>query len=135
MTNEEEVIKLRAAIRKHRDMSGDDRCYIDDAELYSVLPEGDTRPETCTAVTIENCAKFIECRQSGREYISPQRRIEELEVEVQRLKNQNGIKEISVEERAACEALGQCWKCDNSGMWRCSYQLGHIGDCNFTLVR
>ena len=71
--------RLRSAIRKHRDYRGDDRCFADDHELYCVLPEGDTRPARETAVTIENCAKFIECRQQGREYVSPQRRIEELE--------------------------------------------------------
>lgn len=68
-----------SAIRQHRDERGDDRCHADDGRLYAVLPEGDTRPATETAVTLENCAKFIECRQTGREYVSPQRRIEELE--------------------------------------------------------
>lgn len=71
--------ELEAAIRKHMNMRGDDRCYIDDHELYTVLPEGDTRPENEIAVTIENCQSYIDCRQQGREYVSPQRRIEELE--------------------------------------------------------
>lgn len=71
--------KLRAAIRKHRDYRGDHRCFQDDAELYAALPEGDTRPATETAVTIENCERYIACRQGGREYVSPQDYIEELE--------------------------------------------------------
>lgn len=84
----DEVERLRAAIRKHRDTRGDDRCFMDDAELYRVLPEGDTRPGRDTAVTLENCYRFIKLRQEGRgcEYVSPQRRIEELESEVARLK-------------------------------------------------
>ncbi len=77
-----EAAKLQNAIRQHRDERGDDRCYADDHRLYMVLPEGDTRPIRETAVTIENCQKYIECRQTGREYISPQRRIEELETEL-----------------------------------------------------
>ncbi len=75
----EEVRRLQEVIRTHRDQRGDDRCAADDHELYSVLPEGDTRPERETLVTIENCERYIECRQTGREYVSPQRRIEELE--------------------------------------------------------
>lgn len=77
---------LETAIRQHRDERGDDRCHADDGRLYAILPEGDTRPERETLVTIENCQKYIECRQTGREYISPQRRIEELEAEIDRLK-------------------------------------------------
>lgn len=72
---------LLAAIRRHRDYRGDDRCYQDDGELYKVLPEGDTRPPREVAVTLENCYKYITCRQQGREYVSPQHRIQELEDE------------------------------------------------------
>ncbi len=72
------VAGLLAAIRKHRDQRGDDRCHLDDGELYAVLPEGDTRPPQDTAVTLENCERFIRCRQQGREYVSPEREIERL---------------------------------------------------------
>lgn len=82
----ERVSELEAAIRQHRDERGDDRCHADDGRLYAVLPEGDTRPARETAVTLENCARYIECRQTGREYVSPQRRIKELEAEVARLR-------------------------------------------------
>lgn len=86
-----ELEKLRTAVRKHMHTRGDDRCHLDDGELYAALPEGDTRPERETAVTIENCHRFIDCRQRGREYVSPQRRIEELEAEVKRLKRENDL--------------------------------------------
>lgn len=79
------IQELRDAIRQHRDERGDDRCHADDARLYAVLPEGDIRPAIETAVTLANCQRYIECRQTGREYISPQRRIEELEAILSRL--------------------------------------------------
>ena len=69
---------LLYAIRRHRDYRGDDRCHLDDGELYTMLPEGDTRPARDTAVTIENCLRYIQCRQQGREYVSPEREIERL---------------------------------------------------------
>lgn len=85
--------KYAFAIRKHRDQRGDDRCFLDDEELYKVLPEGYTSPERDTTVELELCKKFINSRRNPKtEYISPQRRIEELEAEVERLKNELLIK-------------------------------------------
>lgn len=37
---EKEVNQLQSAIRRHRDEKGHDRCWLDDQELYKVLPEG-----------------------------------------------------------------------------------------------
>lgn len=34
-----QVIKLRTAIRTHRNQRGDDRCWMDDYDLYDSLPE------------------------------------------------------------------------------------------------
>jgi 8-oxo-dGTP diphosphatase len=76
---ETELLKLREAVRKHMNMRGDDRCTSDDHELYEALPEGDTRPEHDTLVTLENCKKYIACRQNNETYVSPQVRIEALE--------------------------------------------------------
>ena len=37
--------QTRYHLREHRDMRGDDKCHLDDHELYeATLPEGDTRP-------------------------------------------------------------------------------------------
>lgn len=56
-----------AGIRAHRDTPGDDRCYRDDAALYSLLPEG-YRP------------RAVACRRNPETtYVSPQRRIDQLE--------------------------------------------------------
>ena len=34
-----EVMRLRAAIRQHRDEKGHGRCWLDDQTLYQILPE------------------------------------------------------------------------------------------------
>lgn len=36
----QEILKLRNTIRRHRDARGHDRCWLDDIELYQLLPEG-----------------------------------------------------------------------------------------------
>jgi hypothetical protein len=76
---ESERNALQAAIRKHRDERGDDRCWLDDEELYKVLPEGYTPPPRDTAVELANCERFIACRHNpATEYVSPQREIDRL---------------------------------------------------------
>jgi hypothetical protein len=81
-----EIRRLQAAIRRHRDYRGDDRCFLDDRELYAVLPEGYTPPAKDSAVTLAQCERYIACRQDpATEYVSPQRRIEELEAQVKLL--------------------------------------------------
>lgn len=78
-----EVERLRNAIRQHRDARGDDRCWLDDEELYRTLPEGYTPPERDTAVELSRCEAFIRNRQNpATVYVSPQRRIDELESEL-----------------------------------------------------
>jgi hypothetical protein len=60
------IDQLESAIRKHRSQLLDDRCYLDDAELYAVLNDGvvaDTRlPPKETFMS--NCSHFWECRQA-----------------------------------------------------------------------
>lgn len=76
------VAELEAAIRSHRDQRGDDRCWLDDETLYRVLPEGFTPPVRDCAVELHLCEKFIATRhRPDCEYVSPQRRIEDLEAE------------------------------------------------------
>lgn len=78
---------LEAAIRRHRDQRGDDRCWMDDDNLYRALPEGFTATLRDSAVELENCRRFIESRRHPLTiYVSPQRRIEELEAENARLR-------------------------------------------------
>ena len=61
----EEVIKLRSAIREHRDQIGDDRCWVDDIALYKKLPDNtpiilNLPPEE---IMMPNCLRFWKTRQ------------------------------------------------------------------------
>lgn len=78
---------MEQAVRKHRDQRGDDRCWVDDEELYKALPEGYEAPERDCRVELALCERYIASRHHpGTEYVSPQRRIEELEAESALLK-------------------------------------------------
>lgn len=85
------VAQLEDAIRKHRDQRGDDRCWMDDDELYDVLPPAEyTDPRArrlCEpAVMLENCKRFIASRHNpDMPYVSPQRTVERLEAKVKEL--------------------------------------------------
>jgi hypothetical protein len=82
-TQEAQIAHLQDAIRSHRDARGDDRCWMDDEELYKTLPEGYTPPQRDSAVELQMCERFIRSRQHpATVYVSPQRRIEELEAEL-----------------------------------------------------
>ncbi len=84
--------ELRAAVRLHRDQKGDDRCWMDDEILYHALPEGYTVPERDTTVELAHCERFIRCRMNPKtRYVSPQRRIEELEARVKELEHENDL--------------------------------------------
>ena len=73
-----EILRLRSGVRKHRDQRLDDRCWMDDIELYEVLPEGiepsyvDLRllPKD---VMLRNCEHYIECRSAS---LTPEEAIE-----------------------------------------------------------
>jgi len=63
----DEVKKLRAAIRDHRDQKGDDRCWVDDIKLYEALPEGPVNYDPTLPpedVFLENCKRFCRSRQT-----------------------------------------------------------------------
>lgn len=68
MNPQARIDQLEAAIRKHRDQRGDDRCWLDDLELYAVLPEGPPTHEAMALPPREqflaNCARFHESRQA-----------------------------------------------------------------------
>lgn len=64
--NDEEIMKLRNAIRAHRDQKGDDRCWMDDIELYKVLPEGVVNADLSLLSDEQfrrNCDLFIKNRK------------------------------------------------------------------------
>lgn len=69
-----EVVRLRTAIRQHKGEKGHQRCKLDDAQLYSVLPEGDhdwepTLPPECEWMT--ECQRYWQSRQDTHQ-ITPE---------------------------------------------------------------
>jgi len=61
-----EVLKLRVAIRNHRDQRGDDRCWMDDVALYKNLPEGVANADLSLLSDEQfrrNCDLFIKNRK------------------------------------------------------------------------
>jgi hypothetical protein len=86
MTLKERVAQLEKEIRYCRDQRGDDLCWMDFERLYKLLPEGYIPPKRDSKVMLSNCRKFIKCYQNpATTYVSPQRRIEELEKAVKEL--------------------------------------------------
>jgi len=75
------VIELENAIREHRDAKADDRCWVDDIDLYKVLGDG-IEPDICIGNPHEmfaNCKRFIAMRCSGGKWKSYQELEKELE--------------------------------------------------------
>lgn len=60
----EYVEKLSAAIRKHRDQRADDRCWLDDLELYAVLDDEVVADNTLPPreLFLANCARYYDRR-------------------------------------------------------------------------
>lgn len=63
-----QLLKLRNAIRQHRDEKGHDRCWMDDQRLYEVLPDKIDIDTTLPSreCFLKNCEKFYENRQNGQ---------------------------------------------------------------------
>jgi hypothetical protein len=70
----DELERLEAAIRKHRDQTDDRRCWQDDDDLYAALPEGATvKADTSLPPEpefLESCARH--CRQFWRNRQRPE---------------------------------------------------------------
>jgi hypothetical protein len=81
-----EADRLIAAIKKHHDQRADDRCWLDDCDLYLAagLPDHDARVGD-KALMLANCKRFIEqrCGQGG-----PWKSYIEVEAEAERLRQQ-----------------------------------------------
>lgn len=61
-----EIDRLKASIRIHRNKKRDDRCWIDDYELYSILNEPfdvDTHRLPCREEFLMSCGRYWEQRQ------------------------------------------------------------------------
>jgi len=98
-----EIRRLRAAIVKHHDQKADDRCWMDDHELYAAagLPD----PDNCIGdpeAMLANCKRFItsRCRADG-----PWKSYAELEAENAALRTQ--IAEFAERIAAQSELLSR----------------------------
>jgi hypothetical protein len=77
---------LADAIRTHRAQKADDRCWMDDFDLYSALDDGvtpDNRVGDKEAM-LANCKRFVETRCAGGKWTN----YAELEADVARLQRQ-----------------------------------------------
>lgn len=88
-----ELERIIGCIRKHRDQKFDDRCWLDDIELYKeTLPEGVGEADLRLLSPCEmmaNCVKYIQHRHDPNvPYVSSQREIERLEARVKELEKE-----------------------------------------------
>ena len=82
-TERQRAEAAEAAIRKHRDQKADDRCWMDDLELYALLPEEGTADNRVgdKEAMLANCRRFIERRCEGGHwpsYTDLEKRVAEL---------------------------------------------------------
>ena len=68
MTADEEVVKLRAAIQTHCSQKADDRCWMDDQQLYAAAGLVGDNTISDPAAMLENCKRFIACRMAGGDW-------------------------------------------------------------------
>lgn len=63
---------LADAIRAHRDQHADDRCWMDDFDLYSALDDGATPDNRVgdKAEMLKNCERFLATRCAGGKWTS-----------------------------------------------------------------
>lgn len=125
----ESIKTLRNAIRKHRDQKGDDRCWLDDLELYKALPEGvadaDLRLPSPEKM-LENCKRFIQCRHTGTDYVSEQREIETLTARTATLES---YLEKTADGKLVCET--ETFFCPHcTGIVRKEYDLAYCDNCD-----
>lgn len=82
LLNESEAARLRTAIETHRAQRADDRCWLDDLELYKVLGD-EAEPDNRVGdkyQMLANCVRFIDNRCEGggwRSYIEIERELTE----------------------------------------------------------
>lgn len=99
-----EIERLKNAIRNHRDQKGDDRCWMDDQELYAVLGDGNLGDNTIgdPKKMLRNCEKFIAVRcQPGSSWIPYAELLEQNNLLIKQneeLKSQNALMKKQIAE-------------------------------------
>ncbi len=66
-TELDRIHELESAIKKHRDQKLDDRCWLDDQELYKVLRDGNLGDNSVPPIDkmLENCKRYLNNRCKG----------------------------------------------------------------------
>src|ERR1041385_8612590 len=59
----ERIIEIRNAIRAHRDALGDDRCWLDDFNIWKYLPDPPKAKNMSPADGMIRCEKFYTLRR------------------------------------------------------------------------
>ena len=70
----QELLKVRNAIRQHRDKTGHELCWLNDFELWKVLGEDARYPHDSLPVReefLKQCSVFYESRLKGTKYAEP----------------------------------------------------------------
>ena len=98
-----EIARLREAIIKHRDQRGDDRCWLDDQELYAVIDPSvkvdQSLPPKCDF--LKSCERFWEQRQRLDEVFALKHpTIGQLEREIARLRALVAVKDEALRQFA-----------------------------------
>lgn len=65
---EVEVARLKAAVGRHRDQPGEDKCWQDDLELYAACLDDGVVPDNRVGDPLEmlsNCVRFVRRRCAG----------------------------------------------------------------------
>jgi hypothetical protein len=77
---ENENKRLRDAIAKHRDQRADDRCWLDDLELYQALGDNQLADNSLPPREkfLANCERFYDCRAQAGNWPSYQELEQEL---------------------------------------------------------
>ena len=113
--------RLLAAIRKHHAQRADDRCHLDDEELYAAagLPPADTRVGDKAAM-LKNCERFLERRCAGGHWPT-YAELEAIVLDADRLLEQAGFGEVPAFahlERLLAAVAGRGYDDQPPAYWR-----------------
>lgn len=118
---------LEDAIKNHRDQKADDRCWMDDDELYGVLCDGQASDRRVgdKESMLRNCARFIERRCEGGHWLSYKElqegaevldaKVKELETMLRRICISNDRRQTNHSIREAQKLLGLPERCTTCG--------------------
>jgi hypothetical protein len=121
---ERRVEELTSAIRKHRDQKGDDRCWLDDLDLYSTMDDAsyDSQlPPKCEF--LESCSRYWNQRQTMMDKSADRPTIKQLENRIAELEAQIAKPKVEVDWDAMGEALFAAYWANPNCDWDASSEI------------